>query len=279
MKTHYELLDVAPDAPPNEIKRAFRREIARYHPDKVQHLGHEFRQLAAERAAELTEAYRILMDAAARAAYDEQVKSGESPQPVRQPAGAPPRSAEPAQAKSAPQPAAQREEAPPEPSPGADSRFKHERQSRDNFVRKAAVTRMREAISAALGRTETLAVQGFDLACQYKAKRGLFKKNEPNLRVLARYVPSVDAAAISETWPLATRAGGRREESVCVFLMGSGVASRSELTTAIKEQRRQAPGRTPLVFVPLDVRDWEALVPTDAPAAVKTIIERLRKPS
>lgn len=277
MKTHYELLEVEPDAPPDEIKRAFRREIARYHPDKVQHLGQEFQQLAAERAAELTEAYRVLMDAAMRATYDEQVKSGELPQPARQAPGAPAKPAGPVQPKAAPRPAPEREEVPAEP--GVDNRFKQERQSRDDFVRKAAVTRMREAITTALGRTEPLAVTGFDVSCQYKPKRGLFKKGEPDLRILARYVSSVDAAAITEAWPLATRAWGGREESVCVFLMGSAVASRSELTTAIKEQRRQAPGRRPFVFVPLDVRDWEALVPTDAPAAVKTIIERLRRPS
>ena len=281
MKTHYDLLDVAPDAPSDEIKRAFRREIARYHPDKVQHLGQEFQSLAAGRAAELTEAYRVLMDASTRAAYDEQVRSGTAPQLQRPASGASPgaaaRPAESEQAARAPQPPP-REEAPAEPQ--ADTRsFKQERQSRDDFVRKAAVTRMREAISGALGRTEALAVAGFDVSCRYKAKRALFKKREPNLRVLARYVPSVDAAAIDETWPLATRAVARPDESVCVFLMGSGLASRTELASAITEQRRKTRGRAPLVFVPLDVRDWEALVPTDAPAAVKTIIERLRKPA
>lgn len=48
MKTYYELLDVAPQASSDEIKRAFRREIARYHPDKVQHLGPEFQEIAAK---------------------------------------------------------------------------------------------------------------------------------------------------------------------------------------------------------------------------------------
>ena len=46
-KTHYELLGVAADAPAEEIKHAFRREIAKYHPDKVQHLGQEFQDIAA----------------------------------------------------------------------------------------------------------------------------------------------------------------------------------------------------------------------------------------
>ena len=36
----------ARDAPADEIKKAFRREIARYHPDKVQHLGQEFQEMA-----------------------------------------------------------------------------------------------------------------------------------------------------------------------------------------------------------------------------------------
>ena len=40
--THYELLGVALTASSDEIRRAFRREIAKYHPDKVQHLGNEF---------------------------------------------------------------------------------------------------------------------------------------------------------------------------------------------------------------------------------------------
>ena len=64
MTTYYELLEVAPDAPADEIKRAFRREIAKYHPDKVQHLGKEFQDIAASKAAELTQAYKTLSDAA-----------------------------------------------------------------------------------------------------------------------------------------------------------------------------------------------------------------------
>ena len=69
-KSHYDVLDVAPTAPPDEIKRAFRAQIARYHPDKVQHLGKEFQEMAAGRAAELTEAYRVLSNEAQRAEYD-----------------------------------------------------------------------------------------------------------------------------------------------------------------------------------------------------------------
>ena len=43
----------AGSAPADEIKRAFRREIAKYHPDKVQHLGREFQDIAAEKTGDV----------------------------------------------------------------------------------------------------------------------------------------------------------------------------------------------------------------------------------
>ena len=39
---------------PRHIKKAFRREIARYHPDKVPHLGLEFQEMRGRARAELT---------------------------------------------------------------------------------------------------------------------------------------------------------------------------------------------------------------------------------
>jgi DnaJ-class molecular chaperone len=80
-KPFYALLDVAPDAPTDEIKRAFRREIAKYHPDKVQHLGKEFQDIAASKAAELTRAYKTLTDPASREEYDSDGQAGESVAP------------------------------------------------------------------------------------------------------------------------------------------------------------------------------------------------------
>src|SRR3990167_244272 len=69
-RSYYELLGVASSAPVEEIKRAFRREIAKYHPDKVQHLGREFQEIAAVKAAELTQAYKTLCDESLRTEYD-----------------------------------------------------------------------------------------------------------------------------------------------------------------------------------------------------------------
>ncbi len=39
------------------IKKAYRKRIAEYHPDKVQRMAPEIRELAQKRTAELTEAY------------------------------------------------------------------------------------------------------------------------------------------------------------------------------------------------------------------------------
>jgi DnaJ like chaperone protein len=50
LKNHYELLEIAVTASFDEVKRAFRAQIAKYHPDKVQHLGKEFQAMAATRS-------------------------------------------------------------------------------------------------------------------------------------------------------------------------------------------------------------------------------------
>jgi curved DNA-binding protein CbpA len=69
-KNCYELLEVASTASALGIKQAFRRVIAKYHPDKVQHLGVELQRIAAVRAAEITQAYRQLSTAVPGAGHD-----------------------------------------------------------------------------------------------------------------------------------------------------------------------------------------------------------------
>ena len=58
----YTVLNVSPNASKEEVKKAFRELAAKYHPDKVQHLGEEFRTLAEKRFKEIQEAYRQLTD-------------------------------------------------------------------------------------------------------------------------------------------------------------------------------------------------------------------------
>src|SRR5215212_6606427 len=102
------MLDVAPEASVDEIKRAFRREIAKYHPDKVQHLGKEFQEIAAIKAAELTQSYKTLTDETLRAEYDAQLESGEPTAAYYTPAPAPPSAEAPPRPAQAARPAAER---------------------------------------------------------------------------------------------------------------------------------------------------------------------------
>ncbi len=267
MKNYYELLSIAPDSGADDIKRAFRREIARYHPDKVAHLGPEFLQIAEGRAAELTEAYRILTDPMARAQYDGQLRKapGEffTPPPARD--------------MRAP---AREPEAPPADAPpkAADHAFKEERANRDEFVRRAGLVRFRDAMLQALGEVDVLpAARGFDVFVA-RPRRGLFGRPGLPLRVLARFVATVDAAAVDEAWGLALKAGSSAGSAPVVFLMGSGMAPPAALAARVADLRRKARGHCPVV-VPVDVRDWEALVPTDAPPGVREILAKLKKPS
>lgn len=57
----HEVLGVPRGASVDEIKRAYRKLAAKYHPDKVDHLGDEFKVLAEKRFKEIQDAYQELM--------------------------------------------------------------------------------------------------------------------------------------------------------------------------------------------------------------------------
>jgi hypothetical protein len=57
---YLDLLKLSRPFSRDELKRAYHRELARYHPDKVQHLGEEFRRLAELKTKEINLAYEHL---------------------------------------------------------------------------------------------------------------------------------------------------------------------------------------------------------------------------
>lgn len=59
-KDPHAVLGVRPDAGQAEIRAAYTRLAKQYHPDRVQHLGEEFRRLAEERFKEIQAAYEML---------------------------------------------------------------------------------------------------------------------------------------------------------------------------------------------------------------------------
>jgi hypothetical protein len=266
-KTFYDLLDLPRTASAEEIKRAFRREIAKYHPDKVQHLGPEFQDIAAAKAAELTTAYKTLSDAAQRAEYDATLDSAAAAAaPPPSPVEPVPPAAEPAPAAAGPEPRAA--------SGNGGGVFAQERAGATDLVRRAAVVRFRQAVENEFGRWDPLPVPGFEIGC-VPHRAGLFSKTPP--RVLARFVPQVTGAAVAETWAMAARAKKDAQRDLCVFLMGPVVAPPGELAAAIAEQRRRPfPAGGKLILVPVNTQNWAAHVPTDAPAVVKSVLARTR---
>jgi len=268
VKTHYEIIGVAPTASADEIKRKFRQEIARYHPDKVQHLGKEFQELASARAAELTQAYRVLMDEQQRAEYDAQIAGGMAAHGAASPAPSP---------ESPPAAAAPPVDEPRVEERPAAARFQKEQATRDDFVRSAAVARFREAVEIELDGCQSLAAKGFDAGYLHRPKRGLFKKSDTPVRVLGRFVAQVvDSAALHEAWAQAIKAPAGDAPQSVVFLMGNGLAPARELAGAIAEERRKSRAASAVTLIPVDVRDWQALIPTDAPPLVKPLLQRLR---
>lgn len=256
MKNFYDMLSVAADAPADEIKKAFRREIARYHPDKVQHLGKEFQDMASGMAADLTEAYRILMDPALRERYNGDLTAGGAGTKATPQRPGPP----PYQQPSPPPP--------PPPAPRAAT------QAGIDFVKKASLSRLKDAVTEVMG-ADAVPAPGFDLAVTSKPKRGLFKTADEPVRLLVKFVPLVDGQAVAAVWPNALKARSA-DAILCLLLVGSGLAPSTDLSAAINEQRRKSRNAGP-VLVPVDVRDWDALFPPDTPASVRALVQRLKE--
>ena len=57
---YYAILGLAPGAGFSEIKAAYRKLSMQYHPDKVGHLGEEFKKVAEEKMKEINSAYEFL---------------------------------------------------------------------------------------------------------------------------------------------------------------------------------------------------------------------------
>jgi curved DNA-binding protein CbpA len=270
LKNYYELLEIPPTSSSEEIKRAFRVQIARYHPDKVQHLGREFQAMAADRATELTEAYRILSDEERRADYDKLRPSGAS-------AGMPPA------ASSAGAHGSSAATAAPEAAVAADDRpkvqersgqFVQERASRDRFVRKATIDRFRQAFVQVAGSTyDESPVPGFDFASSPKPR--LFGRSKGPW-LLGRFVSRVDAHSVAQAWTQAGQWAASAGEEICVILMGTALATARELADAIAEQRRRPARGGKVTLIPVNSSVWDAHMPTDAPSVAKDLLANLR---
>ena len=257
--TYYDLFELRRTASADDIKKAFRREIAKYHPDKVQHLGREFQEIALTKAAELTQAYKTLSDPAARSDYDALLDGGpEVPEPPPAWPGVPSRQPE------------------PEPDPTPSSRaFSAERAGARDLVQRATLARFTKAVEDEF-KCSVASAPAFDVMC-LPDKRRPWHKTPP--QILGRVLSQLNGPAITETWGLAVKARkDAQQRELCVFVMAPDLSPAGELAVAIAEQRRRPvpQGNKPLVMIPLDTRNWNAHVPTDAPPVVKALLARLK---
>jgi hypothetical protein len=268
------LLGVEPSADADQIKKAFRREIARYHPDKVVHLGSEFQDMAAVRAAELTIAYKTLSDAALRAEYDAALGAV----PVAAAAAAP--TAETRAAATSPpdmRPPTLDEIRTPVPPSGSPGRFAAERAESDAILRRAISVRVHATVESLYGKCETPAVRDFDIALVPIAKPRFLGAPPP--RVLVRVVDVADAAAVTDAFTAASRARVHTAKSpVVVLLFSRRIAGQQELSKAwdgLARLRKQPDAPDEVAVIAVDVADWSCRLPPNSSAAVRKFANQI----
>lgn len=80
--SYYDILQVARDAKPGDIRVAYRRMAQRYHPDKSPD-----NRFAPRVMANVNKAYEVLSDPDRRQQHDDWIAARESPDPSLRPAG------------------------------------------------------------------------------------------------------------------------------------------------------------------------------------------------
>jgi len=63
IESDYKVLEIEPSATDDEVKKAYRTQAMKHHPDKVNHLGDEIRRAAEERFTKLNESYERIKKA------------------------------------------------------------------------------------------------------------------------------------------------------------------------------------------------------------------------
>ena len=218
--------------------------------------------MAADRAAELTEAYRILSDAGRRAEYDRARRRGRR----RDAAGAAPHRPPPSTARRA---------------AGRRRRRRRRRAGRRAEPRRAvhgrSARRRDEFVarrrSAGCGRRSTAVGGGYDEIAAARAstwrcvpKSKLFGRSKNPRAARRASCRSVDREAVADAWTQAREMGRRRQatRSACCC-WARRWRRRASWPAAIAEQRRKSRGAK-LTLIPVDARDWDAHMPLDAPA-------------
>ena len=139
-------------------------------------------------------------------------------------------------------------------------------------MRKPTCEQIRQTLTRTGADYDETQVRGFDIALVPKPK--LFGGGR-RPRLLGRFIDPVDATAVSDAWSLAAKWISSPKDEICVLLLGSSVAPPRELAEALAEDRRKN-RVTKLTLIPIDVRNWDAHIPVDAPAVCRDLLTRLK---
>ena len=265
MKNYYELLEIAREAPAEEVKKSFRAQIAKYHPDKVHHLGKEFQAMAADARGGADRGVpdsfgrgppcRLRRDACERRSGGRNGRRADQRRPRRTP--------EPAAARSSRSRRRLRR--------GQVSSIRNARR-RDTFVRKATMDRFRQAFAQVAGRATTKrTVRGFDFASAPKTR--LFGRGK-GPRFWDDSCPASTRRRSRAPGPTPA-AGSPSGDEICVMLMGTVLASRASWLTPSRAAPETGTRRGKVTLIPVDSSVWDAHMPTDAPPVAKELLTRL----
>jgi DnaJ domain len=244
------LLGIALPAPLDEVKRAYRRQISRYHPDKVHHLGEEFQVLAAEKSAQLTEVYRRLLEANGS---DEQIENVAVPATT-----------------SRDEPRVEDVSAPPPVN--RMSSWQAVAAGCPSLILTAAIDRVSQAVQLTLPRADEFTVPGFSAAWRTRADWRDLLKRRPIEGVLLRTPAdlAVDRQRVRRIRHLVSGVDGA---IVIVDLVVGPLAIEPPPSNARPLSSR---GERDVYVVTLDAMTWKASMPPEAPAIAHLILARVR---
>lgn len=245
------LLGIALPASIEEVKRAYRRQISRYHPDKVHHLGEEFQVLAAEKSAQLTEVYRRLLESNG---------SDECVDDVTMPA-----------ASSREEPRV--EDVCASPPVNRMSSWQAVAAGCPSLILTAAIDRVSQSVRSTLPHVDEFAIPGFSGAWRTRADWRSLLRRRPIEGVLLRAVAE-DPAGRQRAARIRHLVPGVDGAIVIFDLVVGPLALEPPPSPGVHQTSSRV--ERDVYGVTLDAMTWKARMPPEAPAIAHLILDRVR---
>jgi hypothetical protein len=145
------------------------------------------------------------------------------------------------------------------------------------ILKRAITGRVIAIVESLYGKLDTPAVRGFDLALVPVAKPRFIGPVPP--RVLIKVMESVDAAAMTEAYQLASRARVHDGKSpVAVMLFARTIAPQPEISKAhesLARQRKTPEGPDEIAIVVFDTADWSCRLAPNISAAIHKLANQI----